>query len=307
MMGFRWFSIFQKKCLAHLPFGVVRSGSIFLTDQKDPMTDPAPTQPSLKDRFSSALGRVWGYVRGRHSAFGWTRGPKVVESLGRRMDRIGRLFDRLEAGEVFAPLKPRTRKPRTETQEEAPGSAVGEQQAHDPAHQQQTQTPNSVRLPGYFHWLRLEMEKGCVGRLDWENVDWFINEFDDTVRDPRLPALDAASGGRLGRELRGYCNMFGIRPPECLRRPPRARRPRGPAAAARCRQRRAAAQAARHAAAHAAKAAVVQEAARAAARTADSPSSHLSILGAHPAVSCLPHHDPNDYMLRLSNKTGHRR
>jgi len=137
----------------------------------------------------------------------------VLNRISRPLTRIQSLLARLAAGTWRAP-KPRP--PDTSRSEVATkATAVC------------LQTAIALPRPKTPY---ISQSKGWIGQAYGWYIRGYFAQLDHALTRPETQALLAdlppEALKSLGRNLRPMCRMFGIAPPECLRLPPRERKPR---------------------------------------------------------------------------------
>ncbi|MBV9539422.1 MAG: hypothetical protein JOY70_10855 [Acidisphaera sp.] len=131
-----------------------------------------------------------------------------VNGLGRRAARLAKLFAAIEAGT----LRPREPRP--------PAGATALPRA------ERSGGSSRLRLPSSFGWLRSRLYT-CLGRrFDCAAYNGFTNGFENLLADPKLRALCDQAPDSMGPQLRGLCQILGVKQPDWLRLARRRRTPK---------------------------------------------------------------------------------
>jgi len=170
-----------------------------------PPTSTAPQALPAATAFAEALAQVVGtllmYIFHRLHALA-PIGPAVYDRITRPHQRIQRLMAKLATGTWRAP------KPR------APRARKTPEPTAEPR-------PKKPYIPKSYGWLGSKY--GYFIRGYFAQVEHILTRPETQSLLADLPPEALKS---LGRNVRPLCRLFAITPPECLRLPPRERKPR---------------------------------------------------------------------------------
>ena len=170
-----------------------------------PTTQPRahPAASAFAEALAPVVATILEYLFRRLHGLGPTPvGMLIYNRISRANQRVQRLMQRLATGTWRAP-KPHTPRPKPDTAE-----------------------PRAPRAKTPY----ISQSKGWIGQRYGYFIRGYFGLFEHTLTKPETLALLAELPPEalksLGRTLRPICHIFGVTPPECLRLPPRERKPR---------------------------------------------------------------------------------
>ena len=205
-----------------------------------PPTSPAPLPQAsaFAEALAQVVGTIFTYIFQRLHALA-PIGPDVLNRISRANTRIQRLMARLAAGTWQAP--------RTRAQARGDGSDSGLASnpllrqrrscaaiAGDsvPLHNRTSQSAPESAPPAEPRPKTpyISQAHGWLGTKYGYFIRGYFLLVEHTLNKPETQALLAELPPEalksLGRSVRPLCRLFAIQPPECLRLPPRAPKPR---------------------------------------------------------------------------------